>query len=213
MVFEIEEFQFDDNATKHNVKEIIAGKLYTQIEEFRPEKGDAVVDAGAQMGYYSVLCAKRYSAGRVFAFEPLADNFKILLENRGRNGAYQIVPFNHTLGAKNGTVEWFISDSVINNLGIGERRQAETRILDQVTLPEINILKITAPGYVMKVLRGAAGKIKNDHPKLILQADSREESFSIFRFLKPFSYELEEEVESINVGEEQEKYHKILFYD
>lgn len=211
MVFDIEEFQLDDNASKHNAKEIISGKLYTQVEDFRPGSSDVVVDVAALFGYYSVLCAKRHNVKGVYAFEAVPENFKVLLQNRERNSAKQIVPFNHTLGDYNGIVQWHISDSEINNQGVGKLYQAETRLLDEIIMPEVSFLKITAPGYAINVLKGGLGKINADHPKIIVRIDSRDEMLSVFNILKLMGYKLKEEVENINVG--RDRYHKIQFYD
>lgn len=213
MVFEIEEFQFDDNASKHNVKEIISGKLYTQVEGFRPGNDDIVVDVGAGFGYYSVLCAKRHNARRVFAFEGLPENFRILLQNRERNSAMQIVPYNHTIGDRSGTMEWYRADSEVNNLGRGEYWQVETRTLDEIVMPDISLLKITAPGYGLDVLKGGMNRIIESHPRLILRIDSRDELLSVVKILKPLDYRLKEEIDNKGPGQEQEKYHRIQFYE
>ena len=49
--------------------------------------GDVFVDAGANIGYFSLLAASRVGAtGRVYAFEPDPDNFRLLEANARLNG-------------------------------------------------------------------------------------------------------------------------------
>jgi FkbM family methyltransferase len=54
------------------------------LEFLRP--GDVFVDVGANIGYFSVLAASAVGdAGAVFAFEPDADNFRLLQANAALN--------------------------------------------------------------------------------------------------------------------------------
>ncbi|MDZ7782135.1 MAG: FkbM family methyltransferase [Halioglobus sp.] len=49
--------------------------------------GDVFVDVGANVGYFAVIAAERVGArGRVFAFEPDPDNYRLLCHNARLNG-------------------------------------------------------------------------------------------------------------------------------
>ena len=49
--------------------------------------GDVFIDAGANIGYFSLLAASQVGAsGRVYAFEPDPDNFRLLVANAELNG-------------------------------------------------------------------------------------------------------------------------------
>jgi FkbM family methyltransferase len=66
--------------------------------------GMVAVDCGAHIGYHTLLMAKRVSkAGRVYAFEPLPENFSVLCENIRLNG-YEgiVVAENKAVGAQTG---------------------------------------------------------------------------------------------------------------
>ena len=61
--------------------------LETQFCTETVAPGAVVVDVGANIGYYTLLFAKRAGAsGRVFAFEPDSENFRLLRENVNMNG-------------------------------------------------------------------------------------------------------------------------------
>jgi len=65
------------------IYETFVDKEYTTYEEFVPSRGDVVIDAGAQYGDYTLLCAKR--GARVHAFEPHGGSFEILEKNLIKN--------------------------------------------------------------------------------------------------------------------------------
>ena len=57
--------------------EVYTGRFYT------PRPGDTVIDAGANVGAFSLLLARAAPACRVFAFEPFAENYALLEANLG----------------------------------------------------------------------------------------------------------------------------------
>ena len=57
--------------------EVYTGRFYT------PRPGDTVIDAGANVGAFSLLLARTQPACRVFAFEPFAENYALLEANLG----------------------------------------------------------------------------------------------------------------------------------
>jgi FkbM family methyltransferase len=74
------------------------------------EEGMTVVDAGANIGFYSLLAARKVGpTGRVFAFEPEPANFALLGKNVEINGYRNIQTFPEALTTKKGRVALYIS--------------------------------------------------------------------------------------------------------
>ena len=56
------------------------------------QPGDVFVDVGANIGYFPVIAAGRVGrAGRVLAFEPDPDNYRLLSENLELNDCREVV--------------------------------------------------------------------------------------------------------------------------
>jgi len=78
------------------------------LEQLSP--GDTFVDVGANIGYYTVLAARKVGPqGRVFAFEPDPESFALLQRNVERNALSQVVVENKAAGAEKGKLELFLS--------------------------------------------------------------------------------------------------------
>jgi FkbM family methyltransferase len=59
----------------------------TELVDRLLQPGDTVFDLGANIGYYTLLFARRVGPeGRVFAFEPEPDNYRLLQQNVQMNG-------------------------------------------------------------------------------------------------------------------------------
>ena len=71
---------------------------------------DVVVDIGAHIGVFSMLAAKRATRGKIFAFEPLPQNFSFLERNIQLNSANNVMLFNKAVGGKQERRRLFIPE-------------------------------------------------------------------------------------------------------
>lgn len=76
--------------------EVYTGRFYT------PAPGDVIIDAGANIGLFSILIARRQPQCTVFAFEPFAENFQLLTANLAAAGASAVRAFPYALAGESG---------------------------------------------------------------------------------------------------------------
>jgi FkbM family methyltransferase len=75
------------------------------------QPGDVVIDAGANIGYMSLLAARAVGpTGRVIAIEPARRAFSLLAANAERNFPDRIVPVRAACDEADGTVTMFVSE-------------------------------------------------------------------------------------------------------
>ena len=130
------------------------------------EPGDVVVDVGANVGYFSLLCAAQVGpTGRVFAFEPVPTIVALLRRNLALNGLGSVT-VEHAIAAEEpGTAEIFRSPD--GNLGlsatspgegfVSEGSVPQVRAADAID-PElwtrVRLVKVDTEGDDLRVLRG-----------------------------------------------------------
>ncbi len=140
--------------------------------------GDHVIDAGANIGYMTMLFAAKIGrAGSVHAFEPhptvgatLEANVRQMAEG-GRCG--DVIIHSHALGATRGVAELFESDYFATNQGTAsianvpsEGHASQSHSVEVETLDELfpresfALLKIDVEGFEMEVLNGARELLK-----------------------------------------------------
>lgn len=144
--------------------------------------GAVFVDAGANMGYYSILCARAVGGeGRVFSFEPNPRLHRILRENMQINGLSQATAYNCALAARGGRKTLWVqpgeagggfltNDPNADNTGTGHQPvEVEVRRLDDVLPAEIavDVLKVDVEGFEPEVVAGALAVIRRS-PRLSL---------------------------------------------
>ena len=136
--------------------------------------GMTVVDAGANLGLYTVLFSRLVGpAGRVLAFEPDPALFALLQASCRRNGCANVEPHNLALGSRHDrlALKKMAFNSGDNHLGAkgGGAFRHEISVpvvpLDEVA-PGLcpDLFKIDVQGWELEVLRGA-GRIIEDAPR------------------------------------------------
>jgi FkbM family methyltransferase len=154
-------------------------------------KNDTVVDVGANIGYYTILLARR--AKKVYAIEPDKECFAILKKNMEENNLKNVVLVNAAAGAKKGRVKFYKNEE---NQGDGRVIKSNNSKftgfisclrLDDILRNEQNIslIKVDTQGYEPAVVEGAKNIIERDSPVLFLEYSPGEyKEKKMIKFLK-----------------------------
>lgn len=169
--------------------------------ECKLEKGDYVIDAGANIGLFSIVASKIVSDnGKIFAFEPMDEITNILKENIEKNNCKNIVTEKKLLGEKRDTVEFYYnleknynaSSSVIKGEGDSVLKLEQITLDDYVELNKIervDFIKADIEGSERNLLKGAENTIKKFSPKLSIRTyhlpDDKEVLFKIVKDFNP----------------------------
>ncbi len=140
-------------------------KFETEIFRNSIKEGMNVVDVGANIGYYTLIAAKRTgSGGRVFSYEPEDGNFKILEKNVKANMLNNVSLNKKALSDKDGQRDLFLEKnnrghhSFAKSESTFEKVSVPTETLDESLKrfgsPKIDLIKIDIEGAEPIALRG-----------------------------------------------------------
>ena len=142
--------------------EIIASNQY-HVELIKKN----VIDAGANVGVFSIYASIKHPEATIYAFEPNPRTFKALQENIKYYP--NIKAFNCGLVEKNKTATIIPTNySVISHIGEGGI-PVEIKTIDSFTIPA-DFIKMDTEGYEANILRGAAETIKKHKPIIVMSA-------------------------------------------
>ncbi len=151
------------------------------------KKDSIVIDAGANIGIFSLFAANITPDGEIYAFEPTKATFDILQKNAA---SYENIHcFQCGLGDKDAKKRFYIyasqttgntfedSDAIGGLAKLEDfagSEMAEITTIDNFVLkhklPHVDFIKIDTEGYEAKILRGAKETIKKWHPILVMSA-------------------------------------------
>lgn len=153
----------------------------------RPD--DVFIDAGANLGEFTIAAAGRLTQGRVIAFEPQEAIRRHLQTSVAMNKFSNVTVLPYCLGAADGDgslfeVEEYWHAGLRNEglstqfprAGVGTRARAiSLRALDQLVetlmLERIDWMKIDVEGAEWAVLRGAEKSLQKFKPNMLLEID------------------------------------------
>lgn len=135
--------------------------------------GDVFVDAGANIGYFSVLAAAAVGpAGAVYAFEPDPDNCRLLRDNVLLNGVQQVVHVvEAALADRDGDAPLYLSE---DNLGDHQL------FTDGAPRPAVRVALVDGGSY----LAGRIGRLD------LLKVDTQGAEFLVLSGLMPLLRQL-----------------------
>ena len=146
--------------------------------------GSIVVDVGANIGFYSLICSKLIGeAGRVYAFEPATAAADQLVRNIRLNGAQNITLIRSALGSHCGTAAMLSASGtntgktqIAASFGAGSQQVPITTLdsfVDQRELTSLDFLKVDIEGFEMEFLTGAKHSIGRFRPVILIELNPK----------------------------------------
>ena len=71
---------------------------------------DIVIDIGAHIGLFALFASQFCKQGKIFCFEPIKENYELLVENINSNKIKNIIPFNFAVSNTSDSVKLFLHD-------------------------------------------------------------------------------------------------------
>lgn len=140
------------------------------------QPGMHVVDAGANIGFYSLLSARRVGPqGKVWSFEPNSENARLVLASAAHNAFSNIELHPVALGNVRGHVQFtsaigsngvFVDDEHRNLLDASCRIVPLAR-LDDFGIDRVDLFKMDVEGAEGLLLEGALGTIEQCRPLVV----------------------------------------------
>lgn len=157
---------------------------------FKVEKGDILIDAGACVGDSTFFFASRVgSSGKVFAFEMLPANLRVLYKNVSLNAEeFQNIKVFECPLAEESDKEFYIVEngpaSCISEKAPKDTSQAVVvksmsidSLVKEEKLDKVDMIKMDIEGAELSALKGAVDTIKSFRPKLAICVYHRECDF------------------------------------
>lgn len=162
---------------------------------FEIMSGDVVLDIGAHIGLFSINASRQ--ASKVFAFEPMQENFGIFLENIELNSAKNVMAFNQAVLSAEGKKELFVDAKNQGGHSFYSGKHNDKKILVQTisledffkqnSISKINFLKMDCEGSEYAILFNCPKEILGNIGKISMEyhhIDDNRNAEKLKNFLK-----------------------------
>jgi len=151
-----------------------------ELEGVKLEENDIVIDAGANIGSFSIFASKIIGKnGLVFSFEPIEETYSLLNKNVKINNTMNVQTIPCALGDINIEVDFFVNtDKLVSSSSEIQGENTLIKKVRQITLDsflsekphinKINFIKVDIEGAERKFLDGAKNTIQKHKPKIAI---------------------------------------------
>jgi FkbM family methyltransferase len=155
--------------------------IETAFVRRRVKEGMAVLDVGANLGWYTAHLALLVgAAGRVDAFEPRSDLLDLLTKTIAENRLTNITTYNFALGSHNsrGQVIWSLDDANPGGTHLVSfdfttpniiAQPVLVKTLDSCISHRVDFVKIDVEGAELLVFKGAQRILTHDRPVILVE--------------------------------------------
>jgi FkbM family methyltransferase len=162
-------------------------------KEVKP--GGVFYDIGANVGFYSLLASKLVFPGRVYAFEPLAENVQYLRSHIELNHVQNVEVFEVAVSDECGLASFVAETSrAMGHLEPGGSASVRTYTLDALIhenrVAPPNYIKMDIEGAEFRALLGAKECFERFRPTLFLATHGKDVHEDCCRLLVSWHYTL-----------------------
>jgi FkbM family methyltransferase len=175
---------------------------YKNFHTFK--KGDIAIDAGANVGIFTVKAAKTVGErGKVIAIEPAKDILKFLKENIEINHLKNVMIIPKGLWDKKAKKRLYLSDtpgshSLIYKEHFNNFSEIEVDNLDNLLkslkLKKVNFIKMDIEGAEIKALKGAKETLKNNNLVMAIEIHGNRLQ-NIVSLVQKSDYKIDQKIE------------------
>lgn len=167
-------------------------------ENFRPKRGDVVVDVGTYYGRYTLISSHYVGAtGLVIGIEADLRNYQIVKKNVVNNNAKNVILIRSAASSEEGIVRLYKTEKLGAHSIVWDTLteyedvpcKPVDKLLSEIKVKKVDWLKIDVEGAELMVLEGSKQTlIDNEQLKLVIEIHTR--SDEVLKFLKRMSYDV-----------------------
>ena len=123
------------------------------VEDFEINRNDVVIDIGAHIGLFSLLVSQYCKTGKIFSFEPMRENFDLLVSNLELNRMKNVFPFNVAVSKNSGKLNLFLNSDQSAHSIFSESSESVTvesislqKIFEENKISSCKLLKLDCEG-------------------------------------------------------------------
>jgi len=169
--------------------------------EIKINKTDTVIDVGAHIGLFSLLASQYCTEGKIYAFEPIKENYKILESNVKLNNLSNIETQNCAISKSNSKITIYQSDDesghskfIQTDNPVEVTSKSLNDFFKEKDLKKCGLLKLDCEGSEYEIIEGLEDSNFEKIEKMIIEyhlADTNPEMLeNLKNKLKLFSYEI-----------------------
>jgi len=150
---------------------------------FRINTNDVIIDIGAHIGLFTLYASQYCKNGTIFCFEPVDENYDILVDNITQNNLKNVKPFKSAVSKSESTITIYRNKDEAGHSMFSFTSHALKvdsislkKIIDENSINQCNLIKIDCEGAEYEIIESLPLEYLKKISKLIIEyhfADSK----------------------------------------
>ena len=143
---------------------------------FEVKNNDVIIDVGAHIGLFSLLISKQCMSGKIFCFEPILENYELLVKNLQENHISNVYPYNIAVSDNEQKIKIYLnSDQAGHSMLLESKSFIEVnsttlkKIIDDHEIDKCDLLKIDCEGAEYGIIESLPTQYLNKIEKMIIE--------------------------------------------
>lgn len=176
------------------------------IEEYKEKnfqilENDNIIDIGSHIGLFAMYASQKCDKGTIFCFEPIKENYDLLLDNLKLNNIKNVKTFNIAVTGSDFTVTIYLSDDdaghsiFLHNTNLVQVKSTSLKkIFDDNNIEKCDLIKMDCEGAEYEIIESLPSNYFNKITKMIIEyhfvGSKLELAKNLIKRLKSHSYEV-----------------------
>ena len=151
------------------------------IEEYKSKNfeindTDVIIDVGGHIGLFSLYASQFCKNGLIYSFEPVPENYDLLIDNVRSNDLNQIKPFNLAVSNSNSDIKLYLNDDEAGHSMFSKSSKSITvdsislqQIFDNNNIENCNFLKLDCEGTEYEILENLPTSYFDKIKKIVIE--------------------------------------------
>lgn len=154
-------------------------------QNFEIKSSDVVIDVGAHIGLFTIYASQFCNKGQIFSFEPVKENYDLLMENIKENSLNQVKSFNLAVSNSNDLIKMYLNSDEsghsmfsTSSKNIQVKSISLEKIFEENNIHHCDFLKLDCEGAEYEIIKNLPQKYFEKIDKMIIEyhmADSHPE--------------------------------------
>ena len=180
-------------------------------DDFPISNDDVIIDVGAHIGLFALFASQFCKNGKIFCYEPIKENYKILIENIEMNQIQNIFPNNLAVTKETSRVKIFLNDDQSGHSMFIQNKnfvEVDSKSLSDIFIDngikECNFLKLDCEGAEYEIVESLPSDLFTKINKTVIEyhmVDTKPELLEqLINKLKQFSFSVHTRPLFVDIG-------------
>ena len=180
-------------------------------DNFSINNDDVIIDVGAHIGLFALFASQFCKNGKIFCYEPIKENYKILIENIEMNQIQNIFPNNLAVTKETSRVKIFLNDDQSGHSMFIQNKnfvEVDSKSLSDIFIDngikECDFLKLDCEGAEYEIIESLSSDLFTKINKTVIEyhmVDTKPELLEqLINKLKQFSFSVHTRPLFVDIG-------------